>query len=217
MNHAPFTMINTPQKTAADLYVGMVNAARDLEKTAIPAILKHFAKREIETSAELAFGHKHHVTKFTQDMNKLDSARMAISRRKLELFCMISALNLYEGREFQEDFAAKAMEMEFLKQVTSHEDNWLELNNAQILDFKEQTGYERNSWRKNLILGYLEGLKTKSSRDPATLVATKRFLARQGLATEAGVHVSPALLEACAAEFIHASQWLVNYLERKAN
>lgn len=216
MNHPPFLSPADTARTAADFYMGLVVAEQELRQTAIPAIIAAFAKRELETSAELGLNYRHKITKFTTDLNQLDSARIKIPRAKLELFCMLAALNLYLAEARQEIFAAEALEKEFFKQVRQQEDAWLELNNAQILDYENQTGHPRNEWRITLIRGYLEKLRSKSSRDAATLVAAKRFLAQQGLSPEAGVHISPALLESCAALFEHASLWLKHYIEKRS-
>lgn len=203
-------------QVARRFYDGMAKAAFDARAGILPRMIEQFAKRGLEQEAERAFGKPLYFTKRLQHLyNGLTSAPMrhGVSQFALEYFCCISALNLYRLPQHAEQFKTELLTADFFAICEAEEAEWLGVYNAELPHFARETGHATGKWRSDVCKIYLIELRAKSSRDADTLVALRRFFDRQQLSKGAGVAVTPAMHEACAALLEGNAGWLEHYLK----
>lgn len=203
-------------KAARRFYDGMAKAAFDARSATLPRMIEQFDKRDIAQEAEQEFNKSLYFTKRLHHLyNGLTSAPMqhGILQFALEYFCCISALNLYRLPNHTEQFKAELLTTDFFIICEAEEAEWLGVYNAELPHFSRETGHNVNKWRSDICKIYLIELRAKSSRDQDTLVAVRRFLDRQQLSKGAGVAVTPAMHEACAALLESNAGWLEHYLK----
>lgn len=206
----------THTQVAIQFYNGMVQATLDVRDHGLPQMIAEFEKRGIGKTAEQAFNiNLHFYKRHHLSHNGVPRAATphAISRFTLEYFCCLSAINLYRLPQHVEKFKAELLEKSFYAQCAEHELEWLGVYNAEVPNFKRDTGHNLGQWRIDIVKAYLIELNAKSSRDQDTLVAMRRFLHRQELSKGAGVAVSPVMQEACTKALESKAGWLKHYLQ----
>lgn len=204
------------QPVAQAFHDGMLQEMLEAEDIFKKPALAEFKQRGLGALAERSFNFKHLVSKLPSLQTPDHTASHTVTRFRLEYFCCLSALNLYRARAELESFCYDHLVVRLEEWLVETEDEWLELSGQHTPEFRLETGYERGYWRRDVIRAYLRTLEERSSRDSDTLVTVRRFLARHGLAAEAGVAISPALLQACADLLDKRSNWLVRYLTHVA-
>ncbi|MCH2546788.1 MAG: hypothetical protein MK052_04150 [Alphaproteobacteria bacterium] len=196
-------------------YEGMAQATLDAKSKALPLLVKQFDIRGQKLKAEQAFNKNILFDKrLHQIHNGLPGAPIshALSRFSLEYFCSMSAINLYRLTPLIEQFKAELITEAYYEYCETQEIEWLGVYNADIPNFKRDTGHALGQLRCDIIKLYLTELNAKSSRDSDIFIITRRFLERQQLAKSSGVDVTPAMHEECAKTLEVNAGWLKRYL-----
>ena len=202
-------------RTADAFYRGMAQVSYDTKSNYLAVVFAEFQKRKSREKAEQAFKFLIPITKHSRNQPGTVAIHH-ISRFSLEYFSCLAALNLYRAEAELELFQYKLLSEAFLMNVSTDEPEWLGLYDATTPDFYGETGYQMGSWRVHIIRHYLKALTTKSSLDSDILIATRTLFSRNGVAKEAGLDATPALIEACCPMLEPHAQWLVNYVKYNA-
>lgn len=193
---------------------GMAQATREISMKYLVHIQPEFIKRGIKPALQQAVDYKHSLLKTVLSTDgRISEIEHPVSRFSLEYLCMLSALNLYRLPMQTEQIKAELITARFLDELDATEWEWLGLYNAKISETNAGSAAVPGKWRHNIVQEYLHALQTKSSLDSDVLVATRLFFQRQGLCKEAGVEVTPAMIEACTIPLTRPAEWLQHYMK----
>lgn len=215
--HHSSTNDSSLQRAARDFYNGMVTCVLEADSRFIPYAREEFGHRDAAAQFERAINKRIDFSKHMREPMAGGIHHVPVthntSRFRLELFCCLSALNLYRAKPRMERLKEELLEANFFHICDEKELDWLGVYDADLPYFKEETGYTLGQWRMQVVKRYLRALQHKSSRDADVLVALNLLLERNDLAKAHGVPVSPVLLEKLAEKLEIPARWLENYLQ----
>ena len=192
-------------------YSGMITSCHEARETILPNLVQEFAKRKLQTQAEAAL--KYQFIFHKRIGTHAHWVECSISRFQLELFCCLSAINLYRATQKMEQYKADTLSEIYLKHLGNTEEEWLGIYNAELPDFEASIGCPVGELRQNVISYYAEALNNRNTRDSDIKTVTRLFLKRQQLGKEYNIDVSPVMEESCTQMLEkNGASWLIHYL-----